>query len=236
MPSYNGRGVHGQVVDSIGRRIVQGEYAEGDTLDLERLQREHDISLTVVREALKVLAGKGLVDARQRRGTYVLPRGQWNLLDPDILMWEITPQTLPRMIEQLAEVRAIVEPAASALAAERRDDDDVEAISGALEQMREAKDPAEATQADLAFHRAVLVATKNDLLARVERLTRSLFEERDRIVHGQQIDSSTAVALHASLLDAITAGDADEARRATEQIIGRAVSDDTESLTTRPTA
>lgn len=236
MPSYNGRGVHGQVVDSIGRRIVQGEYAEGDTLDLERLQREHDISLTVVREALKVLAGKGLVDARQRRGTYVLPRSQWNLLDPDILMWEITPQTLPRMIEQLAEVRAIVEPAASALAAERRDDDDVEAISGALEQMREAKDPAEATQADLAFHRAVLVATKNDLLARVERLTRSLFEERDRIVHGQQIDSSTAVALHASLLDAITAGDADEARRATEQIIGRAVSDDTESLTTRPTA
>ncbi|MFP3589962.1 GntR family transcriptional regulator, partial [Paraburkholderia sp. SIMBA_055] len=70
-----------------------------------------------------MLAGKGLVDARQRRGTFVQPRSSWNLLDPDVLAWEITPETLPRMLRELEEIRAIFEPAAAELAAERRNDD-----------------------------------------------------------------------------------------------------------------
>jgi len=229
MAGYNGRGVHGQVVDAIGRSIVRGDVPEGATLDLAALQAEHDVSLTVVREALKVLAGKGLVDARQRRGTFVQPRSAWNLLDPDLLAWEITPATLPRMLGELEELRAIFDPAAAALAAERRDENDIALLRARFAEMEGAADSASATAADLAFHRAVFGATKNELLARVELLARSLFEERDRLVH-EHVPGSAALALHGALVDAIADGDAAAARRATEDLLGRA-SDDAATTT-----
>jgi DNA-binding FadR family transcriptional regulator len=224
MTGYNGRGLHGQVVDAIGRAIVGGDFAEGSTLDLERIQADHDVSLTVVREALKVLAGKGLIGARQRRGTFVQPRSEWNLLDPDVLAWEITPASLPRMLRELEEIREIFEPAAAALAATRRDDDDIASMRAALDEMRAATDPMTATAADLAFHRAVSAAAKNDLLTRVELLTRSLFEERDRIVH-ERVPGSATLAQHGAIVEAIVDRDADAARRATDDLLGRASAD-----------
>lgn len=233
MSSYKGRGLHGQVVEAIGRRIVQGDYGEGLTLDLVELQREHDVSLTVIRETLKVLAAKGLVDARQRRGTFVQPRDRWNLLDPDILLWEITSENLPHKLEQLAEVRAIFEPVASALAATRRDERDITALSRALTAMEAAEDPTEGTNADLDFHHAVLAATKNDLLGRVELVTQALLAERDRVVH-QHMSAHGALELHRSLFEAIVAADPAGARGATEKLLGRASADETASLGITP--
>ncbi|MEO3747504.1 GntR family transcriptional regulator [Plantactinospora sp. B5E13] len=87
MAQYARRGVHGQTVEVIARRILAGEIAEGDTLNLTALQGELDVSLTALREALKVLSAKGIVDARQKRGTFVRPRADWNLLDGDIIRW-----------------------------------------------------------------------------------------------------------------------------------------------------
>jgi len=231
MTGYNGRGLHGQVVDAIGRAIVGGAFAEDATLDLEQIQAEYDVSLTVVREALKVLAGKGLIGARQRRGTFVQPRSEWNLLDPDVLAWEITPESLPRMVRELGEIREIFDPAAAALAAARRDDDDIAALHAAFAEMREATDPVAATAADLAFHRAIFGAAKNDLLARVELLTRSLFAERDRIVH-EKVPGSATLALHGAILDAIADGDATAAQRATQDLLGRASADAHAATTT----
>ncbi|PRY02569.1 FadR/GntR family transcriptional regulator [Allonocardiopsis opalescens] len=234
MRSYKGRGLHGQVVEAVGRRIVQGHYTDGLTLDMEELRREHDVSLTVIRETLKVLAAKGLVDARQRRGTFVLPRGRWNLLDPDILRWEITAENLPGKLEQLAEVRAIFEPAASALAATRREENDISAIEAALAAMEAAADPEELTRADLDFHRAVLAATKNDLLGRVELVTRVLLAERDLLVH-QHVATADGLALHRSLFESIAAGAPADAARATERLLGQALADENASITTSAT-
>lgn len=227
--NYNGRGLHGQVVEAVGRRIVQGAWPEGHTFDLDALQREHGVSLTVIREALKVLAGKGLVGARQRRGTFVEARTEWNLLDPDILLWEVTPTTLGPMLEQLSEVRGIFEPAAAALAASRRTPEHLETIRRALELMGSATSAAEAADADIAFHRAVLDATGNDLLGRVEMLTRSLFSERDRLVHAHVVGDEF-LALHRGLVDAIDAADPDAARVATERLLGLAAADVTQSI------
>lgn len=224
MASYNGRGVHGQVVDAIGRAIVQGDLAEGATLNLEQLQSEHDVSLTVVREALKVLAGKGLIDARQRRGTFVQPCEAWNLLDPDVLAWEITPATLPHMLRELEEIRSIVDPAAAELAAARRTDDDIARMRTALSEMHAADTSAGVTEADLAFHRAIYGATKNDLLTRIELLTRSLLAERDLLVH-ERIPGSDAIELHGALADAIAAGDSRAARQATQTLLGQSSAD-----------
>jgi GntR family galactonate operon transcriptional repressor len=83
---YNGRGLHGQTVAVLGARIVSGELAQGAVLDLPVLGSELDLSLTVLREAIKVLTAKGLLEARQKRGTTVLPRARWNLSLRDALV------------------------------------------------------------------------------------------------------------------------------------------------------
>src|SRR5690348_14187177 len=85
---YSPRGVHGQTVETLARRILSEKLPEGTILDLPALREELDVSLTALREALKVLAAKGLIDARQKRGTFVLPRTSWNMLDTDVMRWQ----------------------------------------------------------------------------------------------------------------------------------------------------
>ena len=79
MSGYQLRGVHGQTVEALALRILSGEIPEGATLDLLALREELDVSLTALREALKVLSAKGIIDARQKRGTFVRPRAAWSL-------------------------------------------------------------------------------------------------------------------------------------------------------------
>jgi len=80
MQQYAARGVHGQMVEVLAYRILDGQFQEGSTLDLNALLVEFDVSLTVLREALRVLAAKGMVDARPKRGTFIRPRSAWSLL------------------------------------------------------------------------------------------------------------------------------------------------------------
>src|ERR1700712_2993250 len=110
MQQYSARGVHGQTVEVLAQRILTGQVSEGETLDLTALQGEFDVSLTVLREALRVLAAKGLVDARPKRGTFVRPRGDWSLLDADVLRWHFARSQVPGLFDDLHELRTIVEP------------------------------------------------------------------------------------------------------------------------------
>src|SRR3954469_3669050 len=147
MTPYARRGVHGQTVEALARRILGGDIPEGATLDLVALQSELDVSLTALRESLKVLAAKGMVDARQKRGTFVRSRADWNLLDADVLRWQFeggrAGEADRSLLQRLAEVRAIIEPAAVRLAAERRTDADLAALDAALAAMdRSESDPA----------------------------------------------------------------------------------------------
>src|SRR5258707_1804905 len=82
------RGLHAQTVETLGSRIVLGRYPPGSALSTDELEEEFGISKTVLREALRVLAAKGLIDARQRLGTVVQPRSSWSLLDADLLRWQ----------------------------------------------------------------------------------------------------------------------------------------------------
>lgn len=221
MPAYSERGVHGQTVVRIAQRILAGELAERETLDVAALQAELDVSLTVLREALKVLAAKGLVDARQRRGTYVRPRADWNLLDGDVIRWQFSGRTDDKFLENLHEVRGIVEPAGARFAALRRTDADLTALDDALTAMAEsAGDPVATVQADLVFHRALLTATHNELLERMEVVVKTGLAERDRLVHGAGHDDP--VPSHKLVLDAIRASDPDAAERAMRDLLDKA--------------
>ncbi|EFL20618.1 FadR family transcriptional regulator [Streptomyces himastatinicus ATCC 53653] len=214
MASYSGRGVHGQVVQRLGARIVGGHWAEGDVLDVRALGDELDVSLTVMRESLKVLAGKGLIDARQKRGTYVRPRSAWNLLDADVIRWRMAGGDGERLMRDLTDVRSVVEPAAAHRAALRRSDADLTALDAALAAMERARgDLAAEADADAAFHRALLGATGNELLARFDLILEPGLRERDRLVHAHG-DADDPVPSHRRVLDAVRDRDAPRAELA----------------------
>jgi len=161
-----GRRLRGAVAHYLGTAIVSGAIQPG-----ERLTGEVDnsaalnVSRSAYREAVQVLTAKGLVESRTKAGTRVLPRSRWNLLDPDVLAWAFSGEPDIGYVRDLFELRAIVEPAAARLAAERRDKDDVRAMRDALSRMRRhtlATEPGRAADRD--FHDAVLRASRNAVL------------------------------------------------------------------------
>jgi GntR family galactonate operon transcriptional repressor len=225
LAQYAGRGVHGQTVEAIARRILTGEIPAGATLNITALQEEFDVSLTALREALKVLSAKGIVDARQKRGTFVRPRADWNLLDGDVIRWQFAEGASEHLLDQLHEVRGIIEPAAARLAAVRADDEDVAALDRALTEMAEADgDPAAAVAADLSFHRALLAATHNELLERMEVVMETGLAERDRLVHGGAAHDDP-VPSHRAVVDAIRDRDETAAETAMRELLDKAVRD-----------
>ncbi|MGV2387253.1 MAG UNVERIFIED_CONTAM: GntR family transcriptional regulator, partial [Thermobifida fusca] len=131
--SYPGRGVHGRVVELLGERVASGMIREGDTLDLRSLSAELGVSMSVVRESVRVLAAKGLVDSRQKRGTFVRPRTEWNLLDADVVRWRARGGDTARLMADLAELRALIEPAAARFAAQRRTENQLADLDQALD-------------------------------------------------------------------------------------------------------
>jgi DNA-binding FadR family transcriptional regulator len=230
MAGYPGRGLHGDTVRRIGALIVSGTYPPGAPLFAEDLEAEYGVSKTVIREALKVLAAKGLVDSRPKRGTVVRPRTDWDMLDTDVLRWRGESDPEMQFLRDLSEVRRIIEPEAARLAAARRDEEDLAALELALAGMAAATgDPDSIITADLAFHRALLGAAHNELLTRMEPVIEAGLRVRDRLVHGpgQWPDS---VAEHQAIFDAVGAADADAAIAATAALLARAERDVAEAV------
>ena len=230
VPRRKGRRLHGAIAHKIGTAILSGEYLPGDTLSSEIAFSEAlDVSRSAYREAMQVLAAKGLVESRPKTGTRVLPRGRWNLLDPDVLAWAFAGEPDVALIRSLFELRAIIEPGAARLAAERRDRDDLKKMKDALAAMRRHTLATDAGRsADRDFHDAILSATGNDALV---TLTASigaavswttLFKQRARALPRNPIPD------HARVYDAIAAGDGAGASEAMRTLVNLAL-DDTQS-------
>ena len=112
---------HQAIATQLGTAILSGEYQPGDCLEGEIEQSlAMGVSRTAYREAMRFLIAKGLLESRPKAGTHVTPRHRWNLLDPDVLAWMFTRRPDPHFVRDLFELRGIVEPAAAALAAQRR--------------------------------------------------------------------------------------------------------------------
>lgn len=225
MVVFSRRGLHGRVVDTLGRRIVRGDLPPGAVVDLELLEADLAVSRTVVREAVKVLTTKGLLDSRPRLGTFVRDRRDWSLLDADVMSWRDNGQPDARLISDLAEVRRIVEPQGARLAALRRSEADVSAMRAALDRMRGSGRDLEAhVAADLAFHRAVLGASQNELLERLEVVLEPALRARDALTFTHGHDDAFLPA-HAAVADAVADGDPDRAEAAMAALLDAAAAD-----------
>jgi GntR family galactonate operon transcriptional repressor len=223
LPQHRPRGIHGQTVETLASRILSNEYPEGTILDLPTLRAELDVSLTALREALKVLTAKGMIDARQKRGTYVQPRSSWNMLDADVMRWHTASAADPALFDQLTEVRAVVEPAAARMAAERATDEDIAALTEALDAMSTADGVDAAVEADITFHRRLLLATHNDFLAQIAQIIAIGLAERDKFVH--HANPSDPVPSHRPVLEAVTAHDPSAAERAMRALVDQSMQD-----------
>ena len=112
--SRSRRNLCGQVVYDLGCRILAGEVKPGDPLPQEwTLCDQMGVSRTVVREAIKSLAAKGLVESRAKRGTIVRPARVWNYLDPEVLDWQARADVDGRHLFHLTELRQTIEPPAA---------------------------------------------------------------------------------------------------------------------------
>ena len=168
----NKRNLFTHVAHELGSRIVRGDIKPGGAFPIEaQLGQEFGASRSVIREAVKSLAAKGLLESRTRTGIRVLPETQWNLFDTDVLEWRYTSMAPEEFFRELFEIRRMIEPEAAAAAAVRGTDAEIAAIEVAYELMETSKTTGdEAIAADLAFHRQILAAAHNALLLQMGSL------------------------------------------------------------------
>jgi DNA-binding FadR family transcriptional regulator len=166
------RNLFAHVADELGNRIVRGDIKPGGAFPIEaELGAEFGASRSVIREVVKSLAAKGLLESRTRTGIRVLPETRWNLFDTDVLEWRYTSMPPEEFFRELFEIRRMIEPQAAARAAERATAEEVTAIEMAFAQMETSNtNTDEAIEADLAFHRCILAAAHNALLLQMGSL------------------------------------------------------------------
>jgi DNA-binding FadR family transcriptional regulator len=218
---YPRGGLHGQIVHDIGRQILSGEIQPGQVLPL---LSGRPASRTVLREAIKVLAAKGLVESRPKTGTRVRPRPSWNLLDPDVLAWQREGASPALFLRKLTEVRRIVEPAAAELAGERASAREVAGIEEAYGHMESALAGGEVDYeafdvADMRFHRAIMQACHNDLLEQMSGVVFGALLVSFRATSRLPGSARASLPNHRAILDAIRDGDAKRAARAMRRLV-----------------
>lgn len=219
--------LHGSIARDIGVLIVTGRYRPGHVLDGEvEASEQRKVSRTAYREAVRILAAKGLVNSRPRVGTRVSALEQWHLLDPDVLSWVFSGEPEPEVLHGLFELRTIVEPAAAALAATRRSQQHLDHMRRALDAMtHHTLHVEEGRIADKEFHAALLAATGNPFIVSltngVTAAVNALTEFKQRIAPLKR----DPVPDHLRVYDAIAAKDAEGARAAMGELIRLAIMD-----------
>lgn len=218
-----GRNLTYGLLDALGRAIVTGRYETEPFPTEAELAKQHGVSRSVTREAVKMLTAKGLLSARPRQGTVVQPGSSWNLFDTDVLRWLLERQFSVDLLRQFSQLRIAIEPEAAALAAQFGTAEDLRQISAGLARMEAAERGLDDTlDADIAFHVAVLRASGNPFYAQFREMVATALRTSIRFTN--RIKGRTAsVTDHAAVRDAIAARDPATARAAMRTLIGDVV-------------
>ena len=227
-----GRNLTHGLLDVLGRAIVTGGYSQQSFPTEADLAKQHSVSRSVTREAVKMLTAKGLLSSRPKQGTIVQPTSSWNLFDTDVLRWLLERTFSVDLLRQFNQLRVAIEPEAAALAAVHADANERQAIDAGLERMKAAENGLDNTlDADIAFHVAVLKASKNPFFGQFQDVVTTAL--RSSIQFTNRIKGhSASIADHAAVRDAIARQKPDAARVAMRKIIGDVL--DLIDTTTKP--
>ena len=220
--------LHGRVIRALGVRVIEAERASERIVfpNEAELCQQLGVSRSILREAVKVLADKGMVEVRPRSGTRSRDRSDWNLLDPDILAWQAELPPDARFLRDVCEVRLAMEPTAAGFAALRASEEEIARIQRCLAQ-RESRaalaDPDEAADLDLEFHSAVVAASHNLLFQNLGASIRQPMRTALSYIARLQAAVALNMAAHRTLFEAIRQRDPLRARAAADEIVGLAM-------------
>ncbi len=221
MRTTHGRSFTHDIVQRLGQEIVCGVYGAQNPFPIEaKLCKRLGVSRSVLREAVKMLTTKGLLNARPRQGTWVEPESNWNLLDPDVLRWFLERKFSPTLLLEFTQVRLAIEPMAASMAARLATDEAKASIIAGLDRMKAAErgedDPLES---DIAFHVAILRASGNRFLAQMRDLIDVALRTSIRLTNRRKGARLASVSDHQRVADAILAGDAEGASLAMRDLV-----------------
>jgi GntR family transcriptional regulator, galactonate operon transcriptional repressor len=235
------RGVLGNTVSNLGTRILGGEWAPGQGIPKESdLCAELGVSRSVIREAFRILGAKGLIRSRTSDGTRVQQRGEWRLLDPDVMDWRIRAGDTKSLLQDLLKVRLVLEPGVVHSATVMAGDaarDRIRAAWAWKEQEFRTPDANYADRrqrfidADLEFHRAFLAAVDSDLLSQLFAVIEAALgllldlQMRARGYTTEMIGMHESQELHAAVFEAFEHRDPEAAQTAMRRLIERAIKD-----------
>jgi DNA-binding FadR family transcriptional regulator len=187
---------------------------------------ELGVSRTVVREAVKSLAAKGMLVTGPKVGTRVLPSDQWNWFDPDVVAWQSKAGLTRDFLRDLQELRRVVEPAAVRLAATRATPADIADIEAAYAGMRQAiEHGGDYVSHDLRFHQGLLRACHNRMVIQMSKALGALLRTSFEISTSKPDGPAQSLPLHRAVLDAVCARDPVRAERAILVLIDGAAQD-----------
>ena len=210
------KNVHGNTLDWLGEAIVAGHYAAGAVLPSEPLLGEQlGVSRTVVREAVKSLAAKGLLRTGPKVGTRVQPPADWNWFDPDLVAWQSKAGLTRDFLRDLHELRVVVEPAGVRLAALRATGQDIAELEAAFAGMTDAVEHGgDYVTPDLRFHQGLLRASHNRMMMQMSKALAAVLRVSFELSTLKPERAGRSLPQHRAVLDAVIARDPDKAERA----------------------
>jgi len=218
--------VHSRLVEKLGRLIAKGKWATQGHLPREDdLVIEFAVSRTIVREATKTLQALGLVITRPRSGSRIQPISNWRLLDAQVMAWIATGKISPKMVKDLLDLRAMIEPTAAAYAAERANDAQCADIALALRDMAKAKTFADHKHADFRFHEAIIVASDNMFFMQLKPALHAVLEGSFKISMHDPQRLKASVRVHEKVYQAILNHEPEAARLSMLELLGVARAD-----------
>lgn len=216
--------LHETLRDQVGQDIVAGRLAAGTIIKAEDLRARYDVSLSVVREVVRVLESLGMLQPIRRVGLVVLAMSEWMLLDPLVIRWRMT-EAPARQLRSLTELRVAIEPEAAGLAAQYAQAEAAEEIMGLAARMRASGrqgDVEAFLEADVEFHRAVLGAGGNELFAAFDTVIGEILAGRTGAGLMPKFPHPDALQWHFDVADAIGGQDATRAKDAMTKIVAKA--------------
>ena len=200
---------HAATVEQLGQRLAAGQFPPGSALKVEAdLCQELGVSRTILREAIKTLAAKGMLEVGPKVGTRVLPLSRWNLFDTQVVGWLATGGLPAHFVKDLLDLRHAIEPAAVRWACERATPEQVRAILDAYQHLEASLDGGDYNTADQRFHECVLAASHNQFIEQMVPALGALLAASFTLSSADPAELRRTLPLHKDLANGIAARDA----------------------------